>query len=263
MAGYFRHDIMNLPDKELVGKRFFKNKETYKEQALVQKKVSKELSRELCNHTKEFQNILEIGCGVGFLTDYLLSNCSIGKYFVNDIVPNMHTDITHVFEKNSFDWYEFISGDAEKIQIPSNLNAVASSSTFQWFHDLPSFFVKTYEALQKNGIFAFSTFGQNNFIEVRKITGHGLRYLTLAQLRALLQPYFTIEYAQEWTEKIMFDSPMEVLKHIQATGVNSTSNEFFGKEHLQNFTKMYNRLYNENFQVHLTYHPIIIIAKKK
>src|SRR5690606_5293290 len=152
--------------------------------------------------------------------------------------------------------YEFIAGDAEKIQIPSNLDAVVSSSTFQWFHDLPSFFVKTYESLQKNGTLAFSTFGPNNFIEVRKITGHGLRYLTLAQLKALLQPYFTIEYAQEWTEKIMFDSPMEVLKHIQATGVNSTNNEFFGKEHLQNFVKTYNRMYNENFQVHLTYHPI-------
>ncbi len=254
---------MILPDKELVGKRFLKNKETYKKHAFIQKQVSEKLCVELCKFTTDIQKILEIGCGVGFLTDYILSHCSVGKYFANDIISHMHSDIMHVFEKNSFDWYEFISGDAEKMSLPTDLNAVVSSSTFQWFHDLPSFFVKTYESLQKQGIFAFSTFGPNNFIEIRKITGHGLRYLTIAQLKALLQPYFAIEYAHEWTEKVMFNTPMDVLKHIQSTGVNSTNNSFFGKEHLQNFIKNYNRMYNENFQVHLTYNPIIIIAKKK
>lgn len=254
---------MVLPNKDIVGKRFFKKKESYRQHAQVQKKVSKELSKHIVNHCNEASSLLEIGCGVGFLTRILLDTNIVHKYYVNDITPNIQKDIATVFEEAAFDWYEFISGDAEQISFPPHLQAIVSSSTLQWFHDVPSFFVKAYNSLEKDGILAFSTFGPQNFAEVRKITGYGLRYLTLAQLQSLLKPYFTIEFAQEWTEKIMFNTPLDVLKHIQATGVNSTNSAFFGKEHLRNFEKTYSRLFTENYQVPLTYHPIIIVAKKK
>ncbi|MFO7867851.1 MAG: methyltransferase domain-containing protein [Bacteroidales bacterium] len=256
---------MDLPNKELVGKRFFKKKDTYKKQAIIQKQVSEKLTDILLSYTKNISQILEVGSGVGFLTDCVLSKFDVNQYYANDITPLLKDELSSVFQKHSYTNYEFLMGDAETISFPDTLQAITSSSTFQWFHDIPSFFVKSHDALEKNGYLAFSSYGPLNFIEIKKINNHGLRYLTLAQLKALLKPYFTIEYATEWTEKIYFPTSYDVLKHIQATGVNSVTvnRHYFGKNNIDKFTRTYSQRFTENNQVYLTYHPIIIIAKKK
>ena len=254
---------MVLPNKDIVGKRFFKKKETYRTEAQVQKRVSKELLKTIISHSAHYTSLLEVGCGVGFLTKKLLKNTQINTYYANDISYQIEQDIQNIAKQFSHKSFNFLPGDAESIDFPEQLQAIVSSSTIQWFHDIPSFIVKAYNSIEKGGLFAFSTFGPQNYSEIKNITGLGLRYLTLAQLIALLKPYFSIQYSKEWTEQLHFDSPQKVLKHIQATGVNSTNQEYFGKEQLQHFYRKYQQLYSVNSQVHLTYHPIIIIAQKK
>ncbi|MFW5851780.1 MAG: malonyl-ACP O-methyltransferase BioC [Bacteroidota bacterium] len=256
---------MNIPDKELIGKRFFKKKDTYKKQAVIQQKVSNMLAEMIHAHSDSYTKMLEIGCGVGFLTDFILSKCSVEKFFANDITGHLEDELLQIIKSHSCPSSEFIWGDAEEITFPPHLSAVVSSSTFQWFHDIPSFIVKTYNTLEKDGLFAFSTYGPNNFIEIKKINNYGLRYLTLAQLKALLKPYFEIISAEEWTEKLYFKDPYDVLKHIQATGVNSITNHqsYFGKKNIEQFIRSYNRFFTEDDKVFITYHPIIILAKKK
>jgi hypothetical protein len=59
-----------------------------------------------------------------------------------------------------------------------------------------------------------------------------------------------------------FDSPLEVLKHIKATGVNSLHRQVWTPGRLRRFVDDYKQIFSdENDSVKLTYHPIILICK--
>jgi malonyl-CoA O-methyltransferase len=58
-----------------------------------------------------------------------------------------------------------------------------------------------------------------------------------------------------------FETPKDVLKHIQNTGVNAISTETLTKKDLVNFEKEYN-IFCSNRPI-LTYHPIYIKIKNR
>jgi len=254
---------MELPNKDIVGKRFLKKKESYKKQASIQKKASQKLFSAVSEHKDIISSLYEVGCGTGFLTEQILANFTLDYLYVNDLTGGIVPEIDDLALKYNCANYDYLIGDAETIDMPKGINAIVSASTFQWFHDLPTFIKKSYDALDKDGVFAFSSFGPENFIEIRKSAGKGLRYLTLAQLEALLKPYFNVTYKYEWKEKLYFDEAIKVLRHIQATGVNGLGGAYFGKERMQSFVREYQRKHSEGRQVFLTYHPVIIVAQKK
>lgn len=254
---------MVLPNKDIVAKRFLKKKETYKKEAVIQKKVSDHLFEAFKDYLPSVKSLYEVGCGTGFLTEKVLQNSNLDFLYLNDLTGGIVPDIDNIAFSNKCENYDILIGDAEEIDIPHPIDAIVSASTFQWFHDMPSFIVKAYNALYKDGILAFSSFGPQNFTEIRKSAGQGLRYLTVSQLEYLLKPYFTVEYKYEWVEQLLFNEAMDVLRHIQATGVNGLGGSYFGKEKMNSFIHDYTRKNSEGNKVHLTYHPLIIVAKKK
>jgi malonyl-CoA O-methyltransferase len=121
-----------------------------------------------------------------------------------------------------------------------------------------------HQILTTHGYLVFSSYGEENFNEIKKTMNIGLKYNSLQEQINLLSPYFDIIHAEEWKECIPFANPREVLKHIKKTGVNALQKEFLGKEKLHAFSENYIRHFsNADESVNLTYHPIIIIAKKK
>jgi malonyl-CoA O-methyltransferase len=254
---------MNLPNKKNIGERFWKNKETYKQQATIQKELCACFATTLFSYNYTLHSIFEIGCGTGFLTEEIFKNSLPNTYFVNDISPKMKSEIDSIVKQYCIQNYTFLEGDAEVIEFPKQLDAIISTSTFQWFYDLPLFFKKVADSLQSEGVFAFSTFGPQNFIEIREVLGKGLEYITEQKLREYLEEDFTIVDCGQWEETLWFDSPKEVLQHIKNTGVSVFGGSYFGKENLIDFTNTYIHKYSEDSKVHLTYNPMMIIAKKK
>ena len=59
------------------------------------------------------------------------------------------------------------------------------------------FFTRCHQALVADGLLAFSTFGATNMHEIRQLTGHGLDYLSIEELQALLSPGFDILHTEE------------------------------------------------------------------
>ena len=61
---------------------------------------------------------------------------------------------------------------------------ITSCSTLQWFADTERFFTRCHRFLSDGGILAFSTFGKRNMQEIHTLTGHGLEYFSLEELKA-------------------------------------------------------------------------------
>lgn len=248
--------------KTLIHTRFSSKFGSYNEHAVVQQNIASRLASLLHPYLNlPCTNLLEFGAGTGFLTKAVLQNAVITNYYLNDLVASSLAEVKSNTGRSDF---HFFVGDAEQIPLPSNLDVIISSSTFQWFEDIQSFFRKITTILNSEGLFAFASFGPQNFMEIKSTLGVGLHYKSLNELEAFLLNDFDILYANESLEEMCFDSPNQVLRHIKQTGVNGLSAPKLTKSSLCEFEQKYCALFlNKEKMVKLTYHPIIIIAKKK
>lgn len=253
-----------LIDKVLVKRQFDNGLKTYDNCAQTQRNVAAKLVQMVHGiGFEQFNKVFEVGCGSGLLTQKLLENFQIDKLTTNDITCASQEHMNRIAAQNLKN-IEFRCGDAEKITFPQNNDAVFSSSTLQWFNGLPLFFDKVNASLNKKGLFAFSTFGPDNFKEIKSLTGAGLVYHLPEVLQAMLSQNFDILATKEWIEVMEFEHPVKVLRHMKQTGVNGTRQKYFGREEMFEFNEKYARQFSTDHQtVTLTYHPIIIIAQKK
>ena len=256
--------MKEITKKNIIKNRFKNSLATYNEAAIIQKSISEKISKLVIEHAKESKNLLEIGCGTGFLSISLAQNLkNIQKYYLNDLVKecfkeNKLQDLTH---KNTY--IQPIVGDAEQVEFPQNLDLIVSSSTVQWFKDLPSFLKKTNRSLKEDGLLIFSSFTKNNFYEISSISGIGLDYLSLSSVNEQLKNTgFEILEQEEELKITYFKTALEVLKHIRATGVNGISSKVWTKEQMLNFSSTYEALYKNKKGLHLTYNPYYIVARK-
>lgn len=252
-------------DKDIISKRFEKSISSYNSNALAQKNIAKELMQKIINNrTTLHRHVLEIGCGTGFLTNELLRNFRPEKYIINDLSALMRNEIKKVALAHKFENWQFLAGDAEKLDIPSQFDLVLSASVFQWFRDMAGFAASISQSIRKDGILAFSTFGTENFREIKNLKGTGLCYPVIEELTSWLLPSFQVIDCSEKLVRLHFESPYDVLKHIKRTGVNAIENRHWNKRDLIDFeTKYYQNYSTPDGMVSLTYHPIIIIARKK
>jgi malonyl-ACP O-methyltransferase BioC len=256
------NEIIN---KEKVRKRFEKSIASYNNAAMVQRSIARELIQKIMDLDQgDYSRVLEIGCGTGFLTNELLQFVRPEYYLINDLVESMRGEIENITKLNEFSNWSFISGDAESLSITGTFDLVVSASTIQWFHDIISFFHSAHRILSNKGVLAFSTFGTDNFKEIKSLQQSSLQYPSLGELVSLLSPNFEILHSSEKILQLLFETPMDALKHIKQTGVNAISDKYLNKSTLLNLQTNYSNYFsNPDGTVGLTYHPIIVIAKKK
>ncbi|OTG94106.1 malonyl-ACP O-methyltransferase BioC [Acinetobacter sp. ANC 3832] len=268
-------------DKVQVAQRFAKAGQSYAEQAIVQKKICQHLIALMQNYLEQtdfeqadleqttFERGFEIGCGSGNLTQLLLQNFKIKNLILNDLYPEVQQhflDQKIYLDQKKLEW---LIGDIEQLNFPQNLDVIASSSALQWMVDLDAILKKSSDALNSNGWLCFSTFGQQNFKEVKALTGQGLDYLDLESIREKLEAQgFDVLHLSESIETLSFDHPKQVLQHLKATGVTATATQHrWTKQSLQQFYSDYQQFSNrdERGQItySLTYHPIYCIARRK
>lgn len=275
-------------DKEIIASRFCSAIKSYGREAVVQKRIAQNLFDMLYGALgdRERMSIAEVGCGTGFLSNLIYENfilktnrCS--HLMLNDLCPSM---------KTFFDGWQkttFVCGDAEMIFNSESSRAynakrfdvIAATSVIQWFEDQIGFLKSCRNHLKEGGLIALSSFGRNNFKEIRSLTGMGLEYLSLEEYKEALRPCFEISEAGEEEIRQEFSSPTDILKHLKATGVNGlrptggtaddiraiqAGKEFrWTKQRLSEFSREYIRLFGNGYSVVLTYHPVYLILRKK
>ena len=244
------------------------------------------------NAALSFRHIAEFGCGTGCYSRLLLRTLQPETLLLNDLCPEMEecihdlltgggrlprapqagnasgilydADVELYGSSPATTAVSFLPCDAETLDFPQGTDLITSCSTLQWFADTERFFARCHHFLSDGGILAFSTFGKKNMREIHTLTGHGLEYLSLDNLKVLLSPRFEILYAEEEIVSLPFGTPLEVLQHLRQTGVTGTEKRVWTRGRLQSFCDEYIRMCgNDDRSVSLTYHPIYVIARKR
>lgn len=233
-----------IHNKELIKKRFSNSLREYNSLAQVQRNIAEKLCELIPRG--EYRLGLEIGAGSGFLTRPLVETYARTRWVANDITAQSRPFLPTCVD--------FVEGDGEQIPIPDGVDLIATASTIQWFDDVPRFLGRAYSELARGGVLAFSTFGEDNFCEIPQA---GLEYMTMQELSdAARDVGFEIVLARQWHESLVFETPLEVLHHIKATGVNAVKAHRWSRRDFKDFVQQYPH------PAVLTFHPIIMILCK-
>lgn len=149
----------------------FDHADSYEHSAKIQKIVIKQLVAFL--KTIEFNkdkplSILEIGCGTGLLTQYLLELFPKAKFMITDISSNMVQRVQQKFGKD-YPEIQFKVMDGEALELNQSFDLICSSLAFQWFEDLEGSLQHITEYLNPNGVLLCSTLAKESFSEWRAI----------------------------------------------------------------------------------------------
>ena len=241
-------------DKSLVKKRFKKSLKTYDENAIVQKKMAKELISLLPK--KEYNKIFEIGCATGILTKEIEDKLIFPQLYLNDIVEESKKYVQEIYKECNF-----IAGDIENIDLNKKYNLIISNACLQWCSNIEDTLSKLINALDDGGILAISIFGEDNLKEIKSIFNIGNEISSISSMENFLNTQKII-IKKEDKIKINFETPMEVLKHLKYTGTNAIKEIKLTKTKLKDFEQKYKENYTQNNKVYLTYNPIYIICTK-
>ncbi len=241
-------------NKDLIQKRFAKNLDTYNDNAKIQKKMAERLLSFL--DRKDFNDILEIGCGTGFLTQLVNDNFNFITYTANDIVESCEKYVKEINPK-----INFIPADIEKAVENSDkkYDLIISNAAFQWVENLESFIKLLVSKLNEGGVLLFSTFGPENFREVNFVLGKTLPYYSANELQEIIKDYKNI--VEQEMHVMAFKTPKDILKHIKSTGVNALEMVSWTKTDMQKFENGYNNFCSGIPT--LTYHPIYVKIENK
>ena len=236
-------------NKSLIKTRFAKKLDSYNEHAKIQKFMSEKLIKFL--DQSAFDSVLELGCGTGFLTEQASQTIKYSAYTAIDIVPECQNYISRIDSK-----IEFLAEDIETF-IKNNTKTydlIISNASLQWVENLKEFTKVLLTKLNKSGILLFTTFGKQNFHEISRISGKSLSYININELEDELKDFSVI--TEEDIHVLKFNSPKEILRHMQLTGVNAIESITWTKGDMFKFEQ--NCLNNCNGAPTLTYNPIYI-----
>ena len=263
-----------MPALNKIQQSFRRSLKTYDENAFVQLEIAETLIKVFsghCIHTRHFPQVLELGCGTGFLTKALLNAYSVQELYLNDLVeecePVLVEQLRSFVGKQLHSW-EFVSGDINKLNINEQYNLVCSSSSLQWVNDLPVVLMKIASCLRSKGWLVLSSFGSGHFFELNELNQSlgnkslNLNYATETQWNQLLESEFEIKSIESQTITVWFDSVEEMLKHLRNTGVNGNARQQWSQKSFNEFARSYESKFAKQGRLPLSYEPIFIIAQK-
>ncbi len=235
-----------IPDYDTIAKRFHDAHNTYNDNARAQRMIVNTLAGLLSTlNIPTGAKILEIGPGTGLFTDKYAKVLKPAEVHFVDIAP--------LRPMNVADKEIYFCEDAEKWmrECVDKYDCILSSSTIQWFANIPEFLYNCSKSLRLGGVVVLSSFLPGNLGELDALRPSPIHYHTETEYREWLEKYFTdIEIH---TEKILmeFSSPRELLMHLKHTGVaGSAPSPHVSPAALRSIHT-------------ITYHPIYITATRR
>jgi len=209
-------------DKRLLSKRFSEHAKTYDAYANVQKNMARQLVDLLPQkNTNHKINILEIGCGTGYLTRLLVKAFPNAAITAVDIAPGM-VEVAKGMTKE--DRVTFLCTDIEEMALNENFDLIISNATFQWLNDLPATLEKLCIRLTAEGSLIFSTFGIDTFQELHMSYEQAKEKLQLSIDSSPGQMFYTLEELSQICEEAL---PFSSASPIEITKMEKLELEYF------------------------------------
>lgn len=235
-------------DKTLVKKRFTRGMATYSEEASVQQRIASHLWSLWQKHGFIPDSIIEVGAGDGTFTHLYREKYKSARLTLWDMVEVSWPDAEAIV----CDGETEIMGAAQ-----GTVDVIASASTVQWFNSPARFVLRAAEALRPGGLLVLSTFGPETFSQLTRAGVVPLPYLSVDQWRASVPDSMEILELHDSVMTRMFATPVDVIRHLRATGVNARRASVPLTRIMRDYPLA------ADGRAPLTYQPIYMILRKK
>ena len=151
--------------KQKIASNFNRAALTYDKVAFLQNEVGTNLLKKLATYSLSKANMVDIGCGTGYLFEHLPNNQAQSTVVALDIAENMlkfakqkHADKCHV---------NYVLADFDDLPFADHsFDFVISNLALQWSLNLNKTLSEINRILKPGGVFLFSTLGERTFQEL-------------------------------------------------------------------------------------------------
>ncbi len=244
-------------DKAIRAARFSKAASTYDANAQIQEEIGRRLFSLIPK--RNYQSILEVGCGTGTFSKKLLE-FEPSTIKLCDISSGMLEVCREKFRDDPK--ISYVKADCEHEDLGRNFSLIASNCAVQWFSSLDKGLCNLKKSLGNDGVLAFSTFVSGTMQEIRTLSGSGIDYLTEVELKDIVCRHFKVVEISKFSIKSHYDSARIMLKSLRASGVTGTSRsgDFWTAKRLVQFENEYEHLYKDPKGVYLSWNCALVIA---
>ena len=244
----------------IVEKNFSKASNYYHLNAVTQKKTANKLLNITKNITLNTtaKDILEIGCGTGFLTEGLFNSFQEAQFTITDISEKMLKATEHNTKNSRIKFNinaDFIKTDITKSNFMGNYDLITSSLVFQWIPNLNELVFNLKSILKPNGFLCFATLSDSTFKNLKdifikeKISYPGPLLFSENQIKNTCLNYFPNATFQNDTFFEEFTNIKDCLKHINKTGAGNATGSMLPPGILKNLFLSYNENITINYDI--------------
>ena len=251
--------------KDTIKRNFSRCAAYYDSHCRIQQRAGLELISALTG--RDFDNILDIGCGTGNYTKLLRDRFSSAKIKAVDISPRMIDIARRKLPDKSV---EFVVGDAERLPFNEKFDLITSNASVQWFDDLGRTLAKYKNALKESGIILFSMFGPQTFQELRDSASQlykkdmaisSAAFMDRNSLSAILEKNFNQASIKDNIFRETYGSLWDLLTTIKYTGTQGTriNGTGFTRSRISELEKIYKEKFDD---ITATYQIFYCYAKR-
>jgi malonyl-CoA O-methyltransferase len=143
-----------------IAQSFGRRADDYDRHAVLQKDIAATLAGFLSE--KAAPDVLEIGCGTGFVTEHLFNKYPDGNFLITDLAPEMVSRCTAKFiEPNT----KFTVMDGQVPVLNQLFDVIVIGMAAQWFDDPVRRIEELRSFLKPGGVLLFSAPGSGSFME--------------------------------------------------------------------------------------------------
>lgn len=191
----------------------------YNQAADIQPLVAKNLADRLMS--SRAQQILEIGCGTGMLSQYLMQSFPEANLLLTDIAPAMVSACQESLAPN--DKVEVVCMDGEALTTPMTFDLIVSSMTMHWFSDIKNSMASIIAKLAPGGRLMFAMLGDHSLTEWRqacKAANVSIPMPKLPSYREIQKTYPDLKL-EVVLEKMHYRNAYQFLKTLKAIGAHA------------------------------------------
>ena len=221
---------------------FDKKASSYDKYSLVQDEVARRLCDRLSSITIKPMNILDIGCGTGYLSNMLFKLYPNANITCLDISLNM---LEESHKKNSS--LNYVLSDAENMPFKNNkFDLIVSSFTLHWCFEIEKIFFDIHRFLKDKGLFLFTTVGPSTLDELNTAyyeavdSERHINYFSDMHTYGDLLLKFGFQDPVMDTEKIIIEYKTfkDVLDSLRKTGANTVMENISGYTSKDSYRKL-------------------------